>query len=287
VARRSTRVRAAGFTIMELMIVVAIIGLMLAASTLALQNVMRTELRSAASRTANAMRFCFDRATMTGKHIRLVFDLEKGEIWIEASEDRVSLRSGSEQHVTSDKEQREEGEEGAQSRRQRKKKQPPIPFFSPPVAEGEGEENSDAEGEYEDEGFEPGISHDDMIRDFDRDMQPVSRARAKFSPLKGMLTKKIKLKKNIAIDSVMTPRMTDPVVKGRTHVYFFPQGHAEPAIIHLMRKDNEDYYSIVLHPLTGQARVYPCFYEVPEDFGASDDVRRKSRKNHCAEQGGI
>lgn len=280
-ARRSTRVRAAGFTIMELMIVVAIIGLMLAASTLALQNVMRTELRSAASRTANAMRFCFDRATMTGKHLRLVFDLEKGEIWIEASEDKVSLRSGSEQHVTSDKEQREAGALGP---RQRRKKQP-IPFFSPPVAEGaagEGEEEGS-----EDEGFEPGISHDEIMRDFEHDIQPVSRSRAKFSRLKGMLTKKIKLKKNIAIDSVMTPRMTDPVVKGRTHVYFFPQGHAEPAIIHLMRKDNEDYYSVVLHPLTGQARVYPCFYEVPEEFGASDDVRRKGSKNHCAEQGGI
>ena len=71
-----------------------------------------------------------------------------------------------------------------------------------------------------------------------------------------------------------------PAVSGMAYVYFFPQGHSEPAIVHLMDKD-EEYYSVVLHPLTGRAKVYACRYKVPEAFGVSDDKRDSSDKDPC------
>lgn len=283
-----------GFTIIELMVVVAVIGLLIAASTLALQNVMRSELRSAASRTSAAMRFCFDRATMTGQHVRLVFDIEKGEIRFEGSEDRVRLRSGSEQHVRSDKERRraeergdEEGEEEDpldNAERRKRRKRPPLPLFAPTPEVGEEGE----EGEFgEEEEMEPGVAVEDLLDEVDRDLAPVSRARARFKPLKGMFTKKIKLARNVRIDGVITPRMAEPVEQGRAHIYFFPQGHSEPAIVHLLRVDTEDYYSVVLHPLTGQARVYPCMYRIPEEFGVSDDKRSRRGGDPCMKRGGL
>ena len=41
----------------------------------------------------------------------------------------------------------------------------------------------------------------------------------------------IKFKSGVRVSSVITARMTEPADKGIAWVYFFPQGHAEPAII--------------------------------------------------------
>ena len=81
--RRGCARRAAGFTLIELMFVVAIIGGLLVASTFGLRMVLRTDLRSAASKSGSAMRFAFDQAMMTGSYLRLAIDLERGELWLE------------------------------------------------------------------------------------------------------------------------------------------------------------------------------------------------------------
>jgi len=274
VRQRST---ASGFTIIEMMVVIAIAGLLLAAATLSFYNIIRSDLRSAASRTAAAMRFAFDKATMTGMSIRLALDLEKGQIWLEGSEDRVTL--GRDGEVLSDREhrpeQQQEGEGEGTGERPKKKPSPALEMF------GLGGDASEEEGM-----FQPGIDATQMMREVDRDMAPIQRAPAKFTPLKGMLTKRLKLAKGIRVDAVITARMSEAVESGIAHVYFFPQGHSEPAIVHFANKDDE-YYSVVLHPLTGQARVYPCLYKIPSDFGVSDDKRRRKHRDPCAEMGGI
>jgi hypothetical protein len=257
-----------------MMVVVTIIGLLLAAAALSLHNVLRSDLRSGASRTAGAMRFAFDRATMTGKIIRLAFDIEKGEIWLEGSEDRMGLRRGADQRATSG----DKGK-GEAAPVKRKKKSPMLDFFAPPVEEGAGSEGGD-------DLEAPGIVAEELVQDWEADQQPVQRARARFEKLKGMMTKKIKLARGVEVDALITPRMEEPVVEGTGYVYFFPQGHAEPAIIHLVNTD-EEYYSVVLHPLTGLARVYPCMYRIPEDFGVSDDKRERSSRDPCVDMGGI
>jgi prepilin-type N-terminal cleavage/methylation domain-containing protein len=276
------RSRAGGFTIIEMMVVIAIAGLLLAAATLSFYNIIRSDLRSAASRTAAAMRFAFDKATMTGMSIRLAFDLDKGQVWLEGSEDRVTL--GRDGEVLSDRERRPdqagegEGEgEGGEGERPKKKPSPALEMFGL----GGGGDSSEEEGF-----FQPAIDTAQMMREVDRDMAPIQRAPARFVPLKGMLTKKLKLAKGIRVDAVVTPRLTEPVESGTAHVYFFPQGHSEPAIVHFANKDDE-YYSVVLHPLTGQARVYPCLYKIPSDFGVDDDKRRRKHRDPCAEMGGI
>jgi hypothetical protein len=75
--------------------------------------------------------------------------------------------------------------------------------------------------------------------------------------------------------------------KGVAYVYFFPQGTAEPAIIHFV-DDDEAFYSVVLRPLTGDAKVYPCMYRIPPDFGSEDTKRSRSGlRDSCAQQGGL
>ena len=260
-----------GFTIMEMMVVVAVVGLLIAAATLSLYNILRSDLRSAASKTAGAMRFAFDKATMTGMTIRLAMDLEKGQLWLEGSEQRVTLGKDG---VLSEGEARPEGEEedegGGGSM---------LPLFG--LGGGSGGKEGEEEGE-----VAPGIDAQQVKKEADFDLAPVERAAAKFKPIKGMLTKRIKLAKGIRIDGVATPHDREPREDGMAYVYFFPQGHSEPAIIHIANK-NDEYYSVVLHPLTGVARVYPCMYRIPDDFGVSDDERSSKDLDPCADEGGI
>ncbi|PID39341.1 MAG: hypothetical protein CSA65_07555 [Proteobacteria bacterium] len=264
---RSLRLRAArcparvgnltrGFTLVEMMIVIAIVGLMLAVGTYTLRNLTRANLREAAGSTSAAMRYAFDRSLMTGMYLRLAIDLEKGQLWLEASKDRVSLRQGREQHATDGKDEDEdESEDEAEA-----PTGPKLPFG----LGGGGEEGAD----------EAPFDVKALIRGYEKQIKPIKPRKARFNKLRAIGAKTIRLKGKIFVDAVMTPRHEEPVEKGMSYIYFFPQGHAEPAIIHLKNTANE-YYSVVMHPLTGQARIYNCRYRLPKEFGQDDLERRK------------
>jgi hypothetical protein len=272
---------------MEMMVVMGIIALMMAGSIVALRSILRTDLRSAAARTAGALRYTFDRATMTGNYMRLAFDIDKGEIWPEFTEEHFGLRYGDEQYTDDmSDEEKEELKEELERRKaageeipgetSKKKKKRSMPIFD---LLGTTDEDEDLDEEdYED--LQPGIDAEQLKRDFEEDSKPMVRKRTSFKPLKNIVARKVKLARGIKIIGVTTPRMKAPIRGGRAYVYFFPQGHSEPAIIHLGDAD-EDFYSVVLHPLTGRAKVYPCLYRIPDEFGLSDDERKAPKGKTC------
>jgi len=281
--RRSIAV--SGFTIMEMMVVLAIVGLLMTASVIGLRNIMRSDLRSAAGRIAASMRYVFDRATMTGTYMRMALDLDAGRVWLEYSEDKLSLRTGRSQLVRGMGELSAEElaeQEAREKEEQEKKKSVSLPFLG--TLGGEDEESEEGGGgEYEEgegEMMGGGIDIERMTREWKQDMQPVERRASVFKPLKNMISKTIKLARGIQIISVTTPRLKESTEEGKAYVYFFPQGHSEPAIIHLA-DSADDFYSVVLHPLTGRAKVYPCLYRIPDDFGVSDDKRSHSKASIC------
>lgn len=252
------------FTLVEMMIVIAIIGMMLAVGTYTLRNLTRANLREAAAGSSAAMRFAFDRALMTGTYVRLAIDLEHSRMWLEVSKDRVSLRHGREQHAT-DKRKRpgeDEDNDGLVTRK------PLLPFGLGGGATGGGGEGDEAPFDVK-----------ALVKAYERTLKPVERHKARFNKLTGPGVRMVQLKTGIFVDAVMTPRLEEPIDKGMAYVYFFPQGHAEPAIIHLRNKADE-YYSVVMHPLTGQARIYNCRYRIPKEFGR-DDLERRRKKSVC------
>lgn len=252
-----------GFTLVEMMIVIAIIGMMLAVGTYTLRNLTRANLREGAAGTSAAMRFAFDRALMTGAYVRLAIDLEHSRMWLEVSKDRVSLKQGREQHATDKKKGADENDDGGAVTRK-----PLLPFGLGGGAPGGGGDGDEAPFDVK-----------ALVKAYERTLKPVTRSKARFQKLKGPGVRMIQLKTGVFVDAVMTPRLEEPVDKGMGYVYFFPQGHAEPAIIHLRNKADE-YYSVVMHPLTGQARIYNCRYRIPKEFGR-DDLERRRKKSVC------
>src|SRR5215470_4116404 len=81
------RARRRGFTLIEIMVVLAIVALFMTGVIVSARSLVKTDLRSASSQMASGIRYLFDRARSTGKYYRLVIDLDAGRYWAEVSDD--------------------------------------------------------------------------------------------------------------------------------------------------------------------------------------------------------
>jgi hypothetical protein len=113
----------------------------------------------------------------------------------------------------------------------------------------------------------PGSSSFDLSKLEVGDFRP---KRARFAAFKDLALKPVRVKKT-KIQSVYTPRVSEPLTSGRAYIYFFPLGQTEPAIVTLSNPEGEAFYSLVVHPITGRVRIYNQEVQPPEGRRAYDD----------------
>jgi general secretion pathway protein H len=94
-----------------------------------------------------------------------------------------------------------------------------------------------------------------------------------FSAIPGRRYEARELASGVRIERLILPHEPEPRTEGTGHIYFFPGGQTEHAVVWLT-DDSDRVYSVELHPLTGRARVYDYAYE-PEQL--LDDGRGQSR----------
>ncbi|MGB5695250.1 MAG: prepilin-type N-terminal cleavage/methylation domain-containing protein [Polyangiales bacterium] len=80
-----------GFTLIEVLLVIAIIAVVVTGATFGLGAVTRTRLRSSAFRVASAARFAYNRSLTHGTTTRLRFDLDANTMAVEETETPVTL----------------------------------------------------------------------------------------------------------------------------------------------------------------------------------------------------
>ena len=80
-----------GFTLIEVMLVVAIIAVVITGATFGLGAVTRSRLRSASFKVMSAARFAYSRALTQGTTTRLHFDFEKNTMAVEEASSPVTL----------------------------------------------------------------------------------------------------------------------------------------------------------------------------------------------------
>jgi len=224
-----------GFTLIELLVVLCIVGLLAALSIRGLRSLARSDLRASVTHLSGAIRYLFDRASTTGQYHRLVIDLDAGRYWAEVSDDTFYLPRDPETESSAKKLAALEADLDEKAARQK--------------------EMAQAAGDV------------DMSKVLPMDFRP---KKARFGAFKESNLKPVTLK-NTEVMDVFTPRVADPVTKGRAYIYFFPLGQTEPAIIHLSDPQEQTIYSLVVHPITGRVRIYNSYIEPPLDTRVDDE----------------
>jgi len=223
-----------GMTLIEIMVVLAIVGMMSGAAVYGFRAIARSELRSSASKLAAAIRYCFDRAVTTGSYYRIVLDLDGNKYWAEHSEDRMYLSRDKEEGPGRGKAYDWEAAEKLK-------------------AEADAKEAERYASQSQVAGLEP----------------PPKPKRAKFQTFKDAALPQIVLKRTRIFD-LYTPRQKEAYTSGRAYLYFFPDGHTERALVHL--QDGDAWYSLIVHPLTGRVEVRNGKFDLPRDFDEKSEV---------------
>ena len=221
-----------GFTLIELMVVLAIFGLLMGLGTRGFRALAKSDLRSSSAHLSGAIRYLFDRASTTGKIHRLVIDIGEGRYWAEVSDDRFFVPHEAESEAELRRREEKEAADDEEKRKLQEKR-------------AKAEELAASSSSSSSSSYDPGKLE---IGDF----QP---KRARFAAFKEVALKPVELK-NCKIRSVYTPRNTDPLTAGRAYIYFFPLGQTEAGIVTLTDEKETSVYSLVVHPITGRVRIY-------------------------------
>jgi general secretion pathway protein H len=235
----SARRLSQGFTLIEVMVAMMVIALIATIGVKGFRTVTKSSLREGSAHMAGAIRFLFDRASITGKYHRLVIDLNEGRYWAEVSDDRFYAPNQAESEP--ERQKREEKEAASEEEEQKRKEKQQLLYGG----SSSSSSSSSSSGASSSTSF-------DMSKLEVGEFRP---RRARFAAFKETALKPVTLKK-LRIKSVYTPRMTDPVTAGRVYLYFYPLGQTEPAVITLTDATGESVFSLVVHPITGRVRIY-------------------------------
>ncbi len=229
-------------TLIELMVVLALVAMVVAGVARGMRSLARTDLRTSATKLSGAMRYLFDRASTTGRVHRLVIDLDAGRFWAEVSDGRVLQAHEREDDDARKKELEKLAEEITAAKAKEES------------AASESRASSVSLAAYQPEEFKP--------------------KRAKFDAFKETAVRPVTLSTKVQVTSVFTPRLADPLSSGKGYVYFFPLGQTEAAYVHLREKHSDAFYTLILHPLTGKVQIHNSYVEPPVREQFDDEGNR-------------
>ena len=226
--RRARAHGQAGFTIIELIVTIAVIVVVTAALGFALSNLRRGQLWAMAGKMDSAIRYLYQLSSIHATPFRLVLDMDEQKWWAEAlTLEGTPCRSFAVQDV------RKEDQSNERSARRRGS------FGGKKKTQEEDErgtcadEERDAGGKCPLQGFEAVAGQSTFGRD---------------------LLEKQPMPGGVTIDGVMTTHQQDVQRGGKAYIYFFPNGNVEKAYIYLSANDRT--YTVETFPLLGKVRIH-------------------------------
>lgn len=212
---RRRRIRSRGLTLIEVLIVVALITLLTAGVISGTGVLGGARLRTASTLILTAVRLGMTHANTTGLPTRLVLDLDENRIQLEETSSRMLRRSGEDSDV-------DDPSAGAA-----------------PATDIEREAVEEAS----------------RILEGPREPPPRFTALTEIGLTDNDLGKGRLLGEGVFFESVQTEHDTVPREEGRAYLYFWPGGGTERAVIRLNRTGKEEGVSIVVSALTGKAQI--------------------------------
>jgi general secretion pathway protein H len=237
--------RQAGLTLIEILVVLAVLGLIAAILVIGLGRAGTLTLRTDAGRLAAALRSAFDRAAATGAHHRVIVDLDAETFQVERCEGRIRLR-------------RSEDEAKAQDQAD----------VAAQVAQLKAQATAAAEANAL--GLPPGTSPTATSPPAEAGAPAAALGDAGCGPVPGTLGKLQTLRKDKKIDirRVFVSHLEKPAEEGKVTLNFFPLGRAEKAVVEVGQKD--ELFTLIVHPLTGRVEIQVGEFKHPEEFVVED-----------------
>lgn len=212
------------FTLFEILITIAIVGLIMGLAVGGMSRFMELDMKKASNKLATTIRYLYNKSATEGIYIRLNLDLGEQNYWVEATADPVLLeKEGSE---------RAGGSLKASKKKEKEKKEREEKKKGETAKEGEGEKTADTGGE---ERLKP--------------KEPV------FGQVDSFLLKPTKLPDNVFFKDVYVEHLAFPADAGKVSIFFFPSGYVENAVINLRNEEDDIVYSIKTKPVSGGASI--------------------------------
>ncbi len=221
--------RQEGFTLIEMMVALAVVILLIGAVAMSFGSVRKARLRKAAVQLSSSIRFGYDRAMASGRDFRLVMELgeDQTRYWLEIAQ-KGAVRVG--KNVDRSREMRQQSQEEEE--------------------EGEAPDGTTAGG-------------------LDEDLALKRAPRPQWNRVKSRLSSTVTMK-GARVTGVYLARLDEVVTEGRISLYFWRFGETERAVFYIQDDDDHEY-SVLVHPLTGRAKVLKGHYELTRYEATQDD----------------
>jgi general secretion pathway protein H len=247
------RARQHGITLLEIMVVIAIMGLLMTVGLGAYRSMTKADLVKDANRLGSLMRRASELASETGELERLTIDLDKHTAVVETCSGTIQVQRNPELGKPLDAKETKHELDNA---RDRLKADPQRAKFQSASPEDATKLAAALAGHHVgDQQCAPALD----VFSGDSEGRPLA----------------MELHDDIKIRQVWVQHHDDSVTSGTVAIHFFPMGWAEKAIIELGSGDTT--YTIHVHGLTGQVDIADGAAQDADDFMMRDATGEKDK----------
>ncbi|MBT8494704.1 MAG: type II secretion system GspH family protein [Deltaproteobacteria bacterium] len=259
-------------TLLEIMVVLAVIGLIMMMAVRSLSNVRASDLREEANKVLAILRVSYNGAAGTGKHVRVVFDLDEQKFWMEACEGdaRVKQRDDNEEEQDEEEERNEKlgdlGKKVGEVQQQLRQSGQSSDQIAAVLQANSPEKAVEAAAALE------GVRLGSATCQKTGDPLLEDRSKREAFPI-GVIPKD----SGRRIRRIHVKHLREPVEEGRVAVNFFPLGFAERAIVEIENEDG-DVFSVRVHAVTGKVEILAGEVEDVDDFMLRDALGEREEE---------
>lgn len=267
VASRARRLRRqAGITLIEILIVMAVMGLMVGMVVVGFGAGRQAEISRATNQIANTVRYGYDKARTGGDYYRMLINLDDSTFSLQVGDDAMYLPATDRDGEIIEIDDRKLEEQADRDLR----------------AEQSFNRSVQAAAYREDEGDTDGAgaaAYQAQPRKVPRRKKPLFEAFEPENELTG-LAKPFSLPEGVKITYVRTADDLLPITKGEASIVFFPRGRTQKAHIHVESDDQVTKYTIKIEPMTGRVTVVDGLEDLvlPDDPTDEEDHLGKEHR---------
>lgn len=236
-----SKMRQRGLTLIEIMIVIGVIAMMVGMVAAGFGAGQNAEASRAVNQLANTLRYGYDKARVTGGYYRVLINIGKGEVTLQAGDGRMYMPA-----TDRNGELVEYDESKARDQADRDKR-------------AEESYNKSIQSQVYEDGAEGGEAsafdqYKPAPRKVPRRKPPLFDSFEQENALPD-LVEPVKFPEGIKIVYVRTNDDLEPITEGEASIYFFPGGRTQLAHIHVEDDTGTIKYTIKLQPLTGRVTI--------------------------------